>query len=44
MSEWFYVRLALGLTYVVLAGYLLLLFRRRVAAETALRELNGSKS
>ena len=41
MSEWFYVRLALGLTYVVLAGYVLLLNRRRVAAESALREING---
>jgi hypothetical protein len=41
MSEWFYVRLALGLTYVVLAGYLLLLYRRQRAAEAALRELNG---
>jgi hypothetical protein len=41
MSEWFYIRLALGLTWVVLAGYTLLLYRRAVAAEHAIRELGG---
>jgi hypothetical protein len=41
MSEWFYVRLAYGLTYVVVVGYTLLLYRRsRVAAE-AVREMGG---
>jgi hypothetical protein len=41
MSEWFYIRLALGLTWGVLAGYILLLNRRRTAAERAIRELEG---
>lgn len=41
MSEWFYIRLALGLTWAVLAGYALLLHRRRVAAERALSEAVG---
>jgi hypothetical protein len=41
MSEWFYVRLALGLSWVVIAGYTLLLHRRRVAAELAIREMGG---
>lgn len=41
MSEWFYIRLALGITYVVLGGYMLLLNRRRRAAERALREIQG---
>jgi len=39
-QQWFYVRLALGLTWVVLAGYTLLLNRRRAAAERAIRELD----
>lgn len=39
MSEWFYIRLALGITYAVLGGYMLLLNRRRVAAERAVREI-----
>jgi CcmD family protein len=39
MSEWFYIRLALGITWAVLGGYMLLLNRRRVAAERALREI-----
>ncbi|MGH7463812.1 MAG: hypothetical protein ACREK1_01475 [Longimicrobiales bacterium] len=41
MSEWFYIRLALGITYVVLGGYMLLLNRRRIAAERAVREIEG---
>jgi hypothetical protein len=41
MSEWFYIRLALGLAWVVVAGYTLLLHRRRVAAEEAIRDLGG---
>jgi hypothetical protein len=41
MSEWFYVRLAFGLTYFVIIGYTLLLHSRRVAAEEAVRELGG---
>jgi hypothetical protein len=41
MSEWFYIRLAFGLTWVVLAGYMLLLHRRRGAAEQALRDVRG---
>jgi CcmD family protein len=39
MSEWFYVRLALGLTWFVLGGYMVMLFRRRAAAERAIREM-----
>lgn len=43
MSEWFYIRLAYGLTWVVLGGYIVLLNRRRGAAERALRETgNGA--
>jgi hypothetical protein len=41
MSEWFYIRLAFGLTYLVIAGYALLLLRRRAAAEESVRELGG---
>ena len=41
MSEWFYIRLAYGLTWVVFAGYLVLLHRRRVAAERALGDIDG---
>ena len=43
MSEWFYIWLALGLTWGVFAGYILLLSRRRVAAERALREIEGGR-
>jgi hypothetical protein len=43
MSEWFYIRLALGLTWVVIGGYTLLLHRRRTAAELALREMGGDE-
>ncbi|HUF50495.1 MAG TPA: heme exporter protein CcmD [Longimicrobiales bacterium] len=41
MSEWFYIRLAFGLTWVVLGGYLLLLHRRRRAAERAIEAMDG---
>jgi CcmD family protein len=41
MSEWFYIRLAYGVTWVVLAGYLLLLIRRSRSAEQALRKVRG---
>jgi hypothetical protein len=41
MSEWFYIRIAFGLTWAVLAVYICLLVRRRVAAEESLRELGG---
>jgi hypothetical protein len=41
MSEWFYIWLALGLTWGVIAGYTLLLNRRRVVAERAVHELGG---
>ena len=37
MSNWFYVGLAFGATYVVLAGYTLYLMRRRARAQHALR-------
>jgi heme exporter protein D len=43
MSEWFYIWLALGLTWVVLGGYILLLNRRRIAAERALHEFEGGE-
>jgi hypothetical protein len=43
MSEWFYIRLALGLAWVVIGGYTLLLHRRRAAAELALREMGGEE-
>lgn len=39
MSEWFYIWLALGITWVVLGGYMLLLNSRRVAAERAVRDV-----
>lgn len=38
MSEWFYIWLAYGITWTVLGGYMLLLNRRRIAAERANRE------
>jgi hypothetical protein len=37
MSNWVYVGLAYGTTYVVLLGYAVYLFRRRSRAEYALR-------
>lgn len=37
MSEWFYIWLALGITWTVLGGYMLLLNRRRVRAEQMVR-------
>jgi hypothetical protein len=44
MSEWFYIRLALGVTWAVFAGYILLLNRRRAAAERAIRDIEGGTS
>ena len=41
MSEWFYIRLAFGLTWVVLAGYTLVLIRRARSAADALRQVRG---
>jgi hypothetical protein len=41
MSEWFYIRLAFGLTWATIAVYALLLNQRRLAAERALRETGG---
>jgi hypothetical protein len=41
MSEWFYIRLVLGLTWGTLVGYTFLLNRRRIAAQRALNELDG---
>ena len=36
MSNWFYVGLAFGTTYVVLAAYTMYLMRRRVRAQHSL--------
>ena len=44
MSEWFYIRLALGITWGVIVTYAFLLNRRRIAAERALREGPGGES
>jgi hypothetical protein len=41
VNPWFYIWLAFGLSWTVIGGYTLLLHRRRVAAELALRELGG---
>lgn len=43
MSEWSYIGFAYGITWAVLAGYMLLLNRRRIAAERALREIEGGR-
>lgn len=43
MSEWFYIRVAYGLTWVVVAGYTWLVMRRLRAAEIALREQGGGE-
>lgn len=37
MSNWFYVGLAYGVTYVVLAGYTIYLMRTHARARAALR-------
>lgn len=37
MSNWFYVGLAYGITYVALSGYAIYLIRRRARALKALR-------
>ena len=41
MSEWFYIWLAYGLTWVVLGGYALRLRGRQGAAERGLRHNGG---
>jgi CcmD family protein len=41
MSEWYYIWLALGITWGVLGGYTLMLNRRRIAAERAVRGLGS---
>ena len=41
MSEWFYIRLAFGLTWIVLAGYTFLLVRRAWSAEDEVRRVRG---
>jgi hypothetical protein len=41
MSEWFYIRLAFGITWVVLTGYMTLLLRRSRSGEKALRQVRG---
>lgn len=43
MSEWFYIRLALGLTWGVFLVYTVLLVRRSAAAERAIREMDGGE-
>jgi CcmD family protein len=42
-SPWPYIYAAFGLSWAVLAGYTLLLNRRRVAAERDVRELGGGR-
>jgi hypothetical protein len=47
MSEsnpWFYIWLALGLAWTVIAGYALLLNRRRIEAERAVRDIAGGEA
>jgi len=41
VNPWPYVYAAFGLSWGVLAGYLVLVNRRRVAAEEALHEMGG---
>jgi hypothetical protein len=41
VNPWPYIYAAFGLSWGVLATYLLLLSRRRAAAEEAIRELGG---
>lgn len=41
MSEWFYIWLAFGLTWLVLGGYAWRLRGRQAAAERALRHNGG---
>lgn len=43
MSEWSYIGLAYGITWAVLAGFMVLLNRRRVETERAVREIEGGK-
>jgi hypothetical protein len=43
MSDWFYISLAVGLTWVVLAAYAFLLLRRSRSAADALRRGSGGE-
>lgn len=43
MSEWFYINLAYGLTWVTLAAYGLYLGRRATAARAAWRRADAQK-
>jgi hypothetical protein len=43
MSEWFYINLAYGLTWVTLAGYAAYLTRRGTAARAAWRRADLEK-
>lgn len=43
MSEWSFIGLAYGITWAVLAGFMLVLNRRRMEAERAVREIEGGK-
>ena len=43
MSDWFYIRLAFALAWSVLGGYALLLYRRTVRAEHALRQMSEER-
>lgn len=44
MSEWFYVGLAYGVTWVTFAGYMIRLHLLRVAAERAMHESGNGGS
>jgi CcmD family protein len=43
-NPWPYIYAAFGLTWAVIAGYTLLLTRRRAAAEAALRDMGGGSN
>lgn len=43
-NPWPYIYAAFGLSWATLAGYTLMLHRRRVAAEEDVRELGGGDS
>ncbi|HEX6307861.1 MAG TPA: hypothetical protein VFZ69_06720 [Longimicrobiales bacterium] len=43
MSDWFYIWLALGITWSVLGGFALLLNRRRIVAERAAADPRGGE-
>lgn len=44
MSEWFYIRLALGITWLAIGGYIVLLDRRRRTAERALHRMERGET